>query len=689
MYRIGIDIGSTFTDAYVVRDDGSAQAAKVSSNHSNLESTFTEAIEACAELEGVSVEQLMSNCDLVVNATTVATNAIVTRNGARIGLLTTTGFRDVIFIGRIVQKVAGVGQDDLRDFFKLTKADPIVSKSRVAEIDERVDFKGDVLCPLDPGQVRRAAGVLLDQDVEAIAVCLAFAYKNPAHEHAVRDIVRELAPHIPVSISSDISLRVGEYERTATTAVTSYVTPKVKDYLDGINRGLKGHGYQHDPLIMQSFGGIGLPEVVEKRAVSCIASGPVAGVIGARALGDTLGYHNLLCTDIGGASFDVGMIWKGEPKLQHEPVISKYSLQLSVVDVVSIGAGGGSIAWIDDTGGLKVGPQSAQSVPGPACFGRGGEQPTLTDADLLLGYLNADYFAGGSIGLDKAKAEAAVGRLAAELDRDVIEVASGIFDIMNAQCADLIRMYTVKSGFDPRDFAVLAYGGAGPTHAAWYARELGPKKIIISPHSGVFSASGLLSSDVLGMYELSDPMSCPVDPERSRANFAQLDERANAEFAQAGVKPEDRIIRRSVSMSFSDQARGLSVPVMSTDDTTIKSLEERFKEIYAATYGSGAVHEGAPVEVSSYRVEMVARMDRPQLPRFEPGSTDPTSARKGFRDAWFNGGFVNTPVYDMRALKSGMAVEGPAIVEDRLTTCVIDSGQVGQVDPWLNIQIEA
>ncbi len=687
MYKIGIDIGSTFTDVYVIDQDGTPYTGKVSSDHQSLETTFDLAIAKSAEITGNSVEQLLERSDLIVNATTVATNAIVTRGGARIGLITTAGFRDVIYIGRIVQKVAGLEQDELRDFFKLTKADPIVPRTLVEEISERIDCEGNVLCPLDEDRARQTVGQLLEKGVEAIAVCLIYAFKNPAHEQRIKALIAEMAPDLPVTISSEISLRAGEYERTATTAVNAYVTPKVHAYVDGMTRGLRSRGYQHNPLIMQSFGGVGLPHFIKSRAVSCVASGPVAGVIGARTLGEHLGYENLLTTDIGGASFDVGMIHKGMPKLQHEPVISKYNLQLSVIDVISIGAGGGSIAWVDDLGVLKVGPHSAQSVPGPACFGRGGSDPTVTDADLVLGYLNPDYFAGGAIKLDKDKAIASLSTLAREIKADVVETAKGIFDIMNAQCGDLIRMHTVKSGFDPRDFAVLAYGGAGPTHAAWYARELSPRKIIISPHAGVFSASGLLASDILSLYEMSDPMTLPADAGRLRQAFAQLEAKGHEEFEAAGVREEDRVLRRSVAMRFSNQGRTLAIPVGETTDEEVRGLGQRFTDTYAASYGTDAVHVGAPIEISGYSLEMMARIRRIELPRFALGSADPAPALKGHREAYFDQGFVRTPVYDMARLTAGMAIPGPAIIEDRLTTAVIACGQVGEVDEFLNIQI--
>jgi N-methylhydantoinase A len=688
MYKIGIDIGSTFTDVYIVDDQGQSHTAKVSTNHQDLEATFGDAIAASAELLDIGVETLMERCDLMVNATTVATNAVVMRRGAKVGLLTTAGFKDVIFIGRIVQKVAGLSQDELRDFFQLTKADPIVPRTLVDEISERIDARGNALCAIDPVKAREVIQRMLDKGVEAIAICLVYAFKNPTHEQQLKALIHAMAPEIPVTISSEISLRAGEYERVATTAVNAYVTPRVNAYIEGIDRGLKAKGLKHDSLIMQSFGGVGLPQFIRAKAISCLASGPVAGVIGARALGETLGYDNLLCTDIGGASFDVGMIHNGRAKLQHDPVVSKYNLQLSIIDIVSIGAGGGSIAWIDDVGALKVGPVSAQSVPGPACFGRGGELPTVTDADLMLGYLNPDYFAGGAIRLDKDRALASINSLSRRLGLDEVETAKGIFDIMNAQCADLIRMYTIRSGFDPRDFAVLAYGGAGPTHAAWYAKDLGPKRLIISPHSGVFSASGLLASDILNMYELSDPALLPITAERMRRNFDHLEYRAHKEFEAAGVERENRIIRRIVNMRFSTQGRTLSIPVSDDIDASEEhALKQRFIDTYAATYGKDAVHVGAPIEVSSYSVEMLARLQRVQLPRYTMGSSNAAAALKGHREAFFQNGFVRTPVYDMSRLTAGMELRGPAIIEDRLTTAVIDAGQTGVVDEYLNIQI--
>src|SRR5581483_9870107 len=401
-YRIGVDTGGTFTDCIVVDDDGNVTAAKAASTPQDFSVGVMDSVARAAQRLGLSAEQLLAQTTRFGHGTTVATNALITHTGARTGILTTRGHEDALFMGRIKQKIAGLDEDQIHDFLLHDKAVPgIVPRKLIKGLNERVDHKGAVIVAMNDDEVRRLAGELVGAGCEAIAISLLWSFLNPSHERRARDIVREAYPNVTVSISCEISPVLGEYERTASTMVNAYLTKKVDGYIGALADRLRKAGFKHQLMVMLSNGGVTPAEDARRRAAYLLASGPAGGVIGARNLGQILGYQNVLTTDVGGTSFDVGLVVDGQPEYAREPVFDKYHVSFPMIDVVSIGSGGGSIAWIDKSGFLKVGPQSAGAEPGPACYGRGGTEPTVTDANVVLGRIDPNYFLGGTWKLDK------------------------------------------------------------------------------------------------------------------------------------------------------------------------------------------------------------------------------------------------------------------------------------------------
>lgn len=439
-YMVGVDSGGTFTDSVVVDSQGRITIGKAPSTPHDFSAGVLDSLANAAGTLGITLQTLLQETEVFAHGTTVTTNALLTRNGVKTGLITTKGFEDTILIGRVHQKVAGLSEREIIHAARLDKADPIVPKPLIKGITERVDYQGRVLVPLNREEARAAVAALVADGVEAIAVCFLWSFMNPNHEQEVVKMVSEAHPHIFVTASSDLVPQMGEYERTATTALNCYLGPVVHSYIQALNHKLQEQGLRCPLLVMQSTGGVLPAEEIGERAVNTLSSGPVGGTTGARFLGNILGYDNIICTDVGGTSFDVGLIVGGQTEYAREPVAGKYHTSVPMVAISSIGTGGGSVAWIEPiTSVLRVGPQSAGAVPGPVCYDRGGDQPTVTDAGVILGYINPDYFLGGRMKLNRDKALSVTKeRVADPLGMDVYQAAAGIYRISNSQLADLV-----------------------------------------------------------------------------------------------------------------------------------------------------------------------------------------------------------------------------------------------------------
>ncbi len=680
MLEIGVDIGGTFTDVVCLdRRRGRLRLVKVASRPDDLVAGVTQAV-ARVFSDGNWQPSAVSR---FVHGTTVATNTILEQNGARLGLLTTEGFEDILEIGR--QK-----RSRLYDLFLDPETPTFLAPRRFRRgIPERVGSRGEIITPLDEEAVRQTAKDLVEQErVEAIAVVYLFSFRNRAHERRTAEIIREAFPDIPVSLSNEVNPVFREYERTCVTVFDAYIRPRIACYLARLREGLVGVGIPAPPLVIQSRGGLTSAEAAIHRPVSMILSGLAAGVIGAREIGNRAGLPDLITVDMGGTSCDVALISRGKPILSSEGRIGRYPLRVPMVDVNTIGAGGGSIAWIDDAGGLRVGPQSAGAKPGPACYGQGGEAATVTDADLCLGYLNPEYFAGGEITLDVAQATTALERLGRRLKLGIVPTAWGIHSIINGRMADEIRLVSIRRGFDPRRFALVAFGGAGPVHATALAQTIGIPLVLVPPAPGVLSAIGLLVANV--EHEQARTLgtrAAQSDLAQIRAIFADLDQAGFAKMARDGVPARAVRLERFADVRYVGQAYELEVPVPTRIGARfLKGLTAAFHRKYAEIYGHA--NRDAEVEIINLRTVHVWRARGLRGQR--PGGTGLRAAAKGQRRAYFpgRGGFAPTPVYERGSLGVGVRLRGPVILEQPDSTILVRPGDVASVDRWGNVLIK-
>ncbi len=695
-YRVAVDIGGTFTDCSVVGPDGRRTISKSLTTPADLGDGVLEAVRVNAESLGMSRGELLGATEMFVHGTTQATNSMLTRSGARTGLITSRGHEDNMIVGRVYSKMAGLHERDLVHASRLAKPEPIVPPELIRGVNERIDRDGDVLVALDEDEVVGAVASLVEAGVEAIAVSFLWSFVNDVHERAVKEIVAAHAPGVFSAFSFEVAPVIGEYERTATTAVTAYVGPKVVSYLESLEVRLREEGLQSSLLVMQASGGLTSVVDAARRPIITLDSGPTGGVLGSQRLGEAYGEENVICTDVGGTSFDVGLILDGEVPLDPEPVVAQYSLRMPKVLVHTIGAGGGSIAWIDQGGLLRVGPQSAGSRPGPACYGFGGEAATVTDADLVLGYLDPASFLGGRMRLDRDLAIEALGRLGEPLGLSAEEAAIGVFRIINSQMADLIRKSTIELGHDPRDCVIAAYGGAGPTHAVFYGEEAGTRGIVIPADSTVFSAAGMLSCDIVHTEDASLPLKGPLDAAdfaRIAERFDELEARMAAQFEREGATADEIGYSCRLGVRFESQANAMEIEV---DRATLgapdagAALRSSFVARYEHTYGAGTVLDGAEIELDLHRVVGTRPVRAAGMSREEIGDEDPASALSGHRSAYFEGrGYAETPVFDGNLLRPGNLVHGPAVIVRMGDSVIVPPGHLARVDEYRSLRMTA
>lgn len=692
-YRIGVDIGGTFTDCVLADDSGRRIVAKSPTTPGELEHGVLEAVGEAARQLNIARTELLSRTALFVHGTTQATNAVLTRTGSTTGLITSRGHEDALLIGKLYSKVAGLPERDLVHSSRLRKPDPLVPRSLIRGVAERVDRYGEVLVPLDEDQVILAIRELVDQGVEAIAVSLLWSFVNDSHERRIGELLADRAPGVFVSLSHQIAPVLGEYERAVTTAINAYVGPRVLGYLERLETRLREDGLDQPMLVMQASGGLTSVADAAQRPIVTLDSGPTGGILGCQHLGRMYGQSNVICTDVGGTSFDVGLILRDEIPLEAEPVVGQYSLRMPKLLVSSIGSGGGSIAWIDEGGLLRVGPHSAGSRPGPACYGNGGTEATVTDADLVLGYLDPDHFLGGRMRLNRDLSLRALARLGARLGMEPEEVAVGVFQIINAQMADLIRKSTIEQGHDPRECILVAYGGAGPTHSVFYGRQIGAKAILVLADSTAFSAEGMLTCDITHTAETSHVFSTPFGDEDLRAlaeRFDTLEQRVLSQFTSEGTAEDEVLLARTLGMRFRQQVQTVDVPVQSgaIDAATGVQLRQSFVNRYAQVYGSGALVTGGEQEVERHRVVGALPLQPIVFAEHADAGADATAALTARRPAYFHGlGFTATDVYDGTALQAGNIIAGPAIIERMGDSIVVPPDFRAQVDRFLSISL--
>jgi N-methylhydantoinase A len=692
-YVIGIDIGGTFTDAFVADETGRVAGTKTPSTPPDFSEGFLTVLDELAGSLGVATGDLLADTHYIVHGTTSTLNALVTGDVATVGFLTTRGHADSIAIMNLEGRYAGLGSDQVQDMVRTDKPKPLVPPQLIREIDERIDHKGAEIVPLDEEGTRRAIRELVDAGAEAIAVSLLWSFREPAHERRVGELIAEEAPGMYVALSSDVSPRIREYARSATTIMNTQVGPRLRDYLRPLEAELRSRGFAGSLLVMQGSGGCVDSSDAPSRAITTIGSVLTGGVVGCTRLAAELGHRNVISTDMGGTTFLAGLVVDGEPVSTTSTVLNQYQLNVPMVDVHTIGAGGGAIAWVDNGGNLHVGPRSAGARPGPACYGEGGTEPTVTDVDLLLGIVNPDNFLGGRKKLSKElAAEAVRTHIAEPLGLSVDDACAAVYAIQNAQTADLVRKVVVTSGQDPRDFVLYAFGGAGPMHCASYAADLEISEVVVplGPTAAVFSAYGLAASDIVLTAELSAPSNFPVEPKVFNDAFAELRRELEGRLSAQSLRFSDVAYRNEVDMRYTMQLAEVATPAP-TDALDVDRLEAvgaAFGERYEQLYGKGSGFAEAGLQLITYRTQAVGVLPiRPKLGEVgtADGDAPPASHRRVFLDA--RRGWQDADIYDYRVLAEGHELKGPAVVEAPTTTVALPEGCVGRVDRLGNLVI--
>jgi len=698
-YLVGVDIGGTFTDCAVLDPQGGITATKSPSTPGNFAQGMIDALAVAAQRLDLDFETFCANIRVLTHGTTVGTNALIQRKGAKVGLIATRGHEDAIHIMRGSRGINSRDLDKLVHFPQSQKPVPIVPKKLIEGVSERVDCFGEVVVPLNETQVRDAVNRLLAQGVEAIGVCFLWSFKYKAHEHRVKAIIQEMAPQVFVCCSVDIAPKWGEYERTTATALNAYIGPVMARYLANLDQQLKAAGYRQPLQITQCGGGsIPLDKAMESPLLT-LDSGPVSGVTGSVFLSQLMGEPNVITTDMGGTSFDVGIIFDGRPAYSFVADVAQYEYFLPKVDIQAIGAGGGSMARVDAaTGTLHVGPQSAGALPGPVCYGRGGTVPTVTDADVVLGYIDPDNFLGGRIRLDRDAAHDAIAKLAGELGIGVMEAAAGIARIAEFKMADIIRKTTVQKGFDPRDFVLYAFGGAGPVHASVFGAELGVKKVLIPLRhiASTWCALGAASADILHVYEQADIQSSPFDLALINRHQQSLAQQASQRLDKDGIARKRRRYAFSIDIRHKGQINEVEVllPEVGQDgllgSLAFSSLHERFYARYEQLYGRGSSYRDARLELVTLRLRASAATPRPQLHEAPVlKRAIPQRARRPAREIFWADlkRTRETPIFDGAMLLPGNRIQGPAVVETTDTTVVLHPKRTLTVDAFGNFEI--
>lgn len=677
MLSLGVDVGGTFTDLVLIDPETRRiRFTKTPSTPRAPDEGVVQGIEKVVRTFGVAAKDI----GFLIHGTTVATNALIERKGMETALIVTRGFRDVLTIARQVRPRL---YDPRRQ-----RPRPFVPRHLCFEVGERLRYDGEAETPLSEEDVRAAAREIRGRGIPVAAVCLLHSYANPSHERRVREILQEEAPELKVCLSSEVLPEMKEYERMSTTVINAYVMPIVEGYLRRIMESLERIDVGAHLHIMQSNGGVMGWEMAGPRSVHTVLSGPAAGVLGAVELCGMMGERNIITIDMGGTSFDVCLAYDGEPAFSVESDIDGHAIKIPMIDIKTLGAGGGSLAWIDPGGALQVGPESAGADPGPACYGRGGDRPTVTDANLVLGYLNPHNFLGGEMRLDPERARESIRRCVADpMGLSVEAAAEGIVRVVNAEMIRGIRRVSVERGLDPREFALVSFGGAGPLHAVALAQELDIPKVIVPVGPGVTCALGLLMADFRHDYSQTHlARVASLDLDALNVAFREIEARAQAHMEQEGV-PADRVrFRRSLDMRYAGQGYELEVKIPPGDYGPADSAAfcEGLAQAHRDQYGYCRPDEQA--EIVSLRVVAVGELPKPDLPRGERIARGAPPVRER-RRIYADGGYTSADVYAREDLEPGAEFAGPAIVEQLDSTTVVLSGCRVEVDEWRNLVI--
>lgn len=677
-YRLGVDVGGTFTDLVQVHDEtGAYFHAKTPSTPADPSQGVLEGLRLIARSSSISPGELTH----VLHGTTVATNAVLEGKGARAGLLTTEGFREILHLAR--SQTPG----PLAGWIIMIKPEPPASLEDTREVRERMDARGNVVTPLDEEQVRASVRDLTGKGIESLTVSLINSYANPAHERRIKEIIHELYPDLPVTISSEVLPEFREYERTLTACMNSYVRPRVQRYMRNLDEKLRGEGMRGEINILRSDAGLMTVKVAEENPVYAILSGPSGGVAGALFIARKAGYPNILTFDMGGTSTDVSLCEQGQPTIARETMLGFFRVKVPSVNVHSVGAGGGSIAHVPElTRALRVGPESAGAEPGPACYGKGGTEPTVTDANVVVGHLPPRLL-GGEMRLDVEAARAAVSKIADAVGLGIEEAAQGILDIVNENMAGALRLVSVQRGYDPRNFALVAFGGAGPMHANAVAKVMGSFPVIVPPAPGLLCATGDLVADFRQEFARTFIRTTgSAGASEVRSILADLASEAVKWMEMEGIARERQLVTYSADMRYYRQ--GYEIPVTFEPGELTNGLDvlaERFSQLHDQYYGFRM--EGTDTEIVNLRVVAVGKMNEPLLQEADLEGPDASAATAESHQVYFGGEWLPTTIYDRGKLRPGNHIAGPAIVTEFDSTTVILPGYRGALDRFFNILI--
>lgn len=681
MYRITIDVGGTFTDCLVMDADGGLRQFKAYTTPAEPSEGFVNAITKAAQGYGhPDLADFVGQVELIIHGTTLATNTLINRNGARTGMITTEGFRDITEVRRGYKNI----RTSMYNVF-VPPYEPLVPRHLRLEAAERSTYEGEIVTELDEAAVRTAAERLRDQGVEAVVIGFLHSYANPANEKRASEITREIMPDAYVTASHEILPVWREFERFSTTVVSAYCGPVVERYLRTLGQRLEGFGFKGNLLMMLSDGLVETPEYCIPRVVYLIGSGPAAAPSGALFIGNETDARDILSVDMGGTSFDICMVRDGEIPTTTEAWVQDERVAIKMVDIQSGGAGGGSIAWIDQLGLLRVGPKSAGGDPGPACYGKGGTEPTVTDADVVLGYVPADHFLGGEIPLDAEAARTAMRKVADPLGMSVEETAAAVFTTINSYMADQITEVATRSGHDVRDFALVAGGGAGPVHSAFIADLLHMPQVVIPPIAATYSAFGMFAMDVGRNFARSYiTRAKDVDADRVNALYTEMEREAVDGFKALGVDASEVTFARTADVRYVGQFHEVevAVPDGTLDAAGVDRAIEGFHEKHTQLYTFNMPWQ--QVEFLTFRLRATTPKAPFDMRRIESGGPDASGAVKRTRRAWFDGAPVEATVYDGARLAAGNEFHGPAMIEEATTTVVVPSRYAVRVDDYRN-----
>jgi N-methylhydantoinase A/acetophenone carboxylase len=702
-YTVDVDIGGTFTDFFAARHGGQVNIAKSPTTHYDLSVGFLRGLKELAKGFNVPLKKFLNECEAIHYCTTLGTNALIERTGPKLGLITTAGFEDTIAIGRARSWADGLSGHDTKDLARIRKPEPLIPRDMIVGLRERVDSFGKVIMPLTREDVLEKLQYLVEKGAMGYVTCLLWSCYNPLHEMMVRQIIEEEYPEdylgsMPVFLSHSISPKMGEYTRFTTTIVNAYIHSVMGDELTRLIWELKDNGYKRPLVLVQNTGG--MKKVTRTRAVLTYNAGPVSGLYGSRYLGQLYNMGNIIFTDMGGTSYDIGIVSDGQVKTyDFIPVIDRWRTNIPAIEVKSIGAGGGSIAWVNTLFGnrLEVGPQSAGSMPGPACYDQGGTEPTVTDADLILGYINPDNYLGGKIRLKRGLAEEAIREKVADpLSIDVLDAAVRIRRLIDARMGQEVFNEVVLKGYDPREFVLFACGGAGPCHALDIVPYLEVKQVVMSPFSPVFGAFGASTIDIMQVFDRTRALklfqystqSYTEDYEAFNSVVRELKDLALRDLKMEGFTESDVRFILELEMRYGMQynytkLESPHLEIKSVQD--VKDICNRFAETYAKVYSPEAAFPQGGINVENFFLKAIVPIRHLEMVRRESAGEIPTTAAlKGVKQVYFvdAGGFVDAKIYAFEALLPGNVVLGPAVIEAKDTTCVINPGWKFTIDPY-------